>query len=728
MNRALIPAINQLFSQLNSLTAPPHLPQQDLISAGDTALEIPDFLTYLQEAGSQQKLFYLLSEPTLPELEEMLEHSKTPVLVCQYLRDEVVPVVILRQGKQYEIYRFTSPIPEKTVLNTVQDIIASCCLVPDRAENQTYMLTCLVHQPAGQAPKKDGIKVTHMGRLFQLLAVEKRQIGYIYVYAAIAGIISLSLPLGIQSIIGFVSGGQMSTSVVVLIAFIVLGMLAVGGLQLMQVGLAEHLQQRIFSRLSFDFAHRIPRLQLESLQGEQPVELMNRFFETLTLQKGIAKILLEFNAAILQIIFGLLLLSLYHSSFIFFGIFLAVTLGLIIYFTGTKGIDTSLNESKYKYQLVSWLESMARSLYTFKLAGYSNLSMQKTDYITSNYILARRQHFAVLMTQYWSFIFFKTLITAGLLILGCVLVLQQQINIGQFVASEIIIILIMNSVEKIVLKLDVVYDVLTGLKKITAVTELPLEEAHGIKINDAASNPGLAIQASNLFYSAPAEAQISLKNINFKIKAGEKLCLTGFSDAGKFTLAQILLGMAPGYQGQLSFNNLSFRDLDVLSLRSQMGAVIASDQVFEGTLLQNITCGEPGISTDEVVKALHITRLSDYVHNLSKGLHTPLTGTEWQLPRSIVSKIMLARCIVRKPKFIILDNNLLAINRSEKIPMYQAIHQQLKCTLIIISHDKKIMQLSDRILLMQKGTITHQGNYNELKEHLPIHDLTETNA
>jgi ABC-type bacteriocin/lantibiotic exporter with double-glycine peptidase domain len=240
--------------------------------------------------------------------------------------------------------------------------------------------------------------------------------------------------------------------------------------------------------------------------------------------------------------------------------------------------------------------------------------------------------------------------------------------------------------------------------------------------------PGLAVQASGLSYKAPSEAQISLKNIDFNIKASEKICLTGFSDAGKFTLAQIIMGLAPSYQGRLAYGNLSFRDLDVVNLRSQMAAVIASDQVFEGTLLQNITCGEPGITTDDVLNALEITNLSGYVHNLSKGLHTPLTGTEWQLPRSIVSKIMLARCIVRKPRLVILDNNLLAINRSEKIPMYLTMHQQLKCTLIIITHDKKIMQLCDRVLLMQDGTITQQGPYADIKAYLPTQDLTETNA
>ncbi|MDQ4139498.1 MAG: ATP-binding cassette domain-containing protein, partial [Bacteroidota bacterium] len=273
---------------------------------------------------------------------------------------------------------------------------------------------------------------------------------------------------------------------------------------------------------------------------------------------------------------------------------------------------------------------------------------------------------------------------------------------------------------------DVVYDVLTGLKKIAAVTELPLEEAQGLKITETGTGPGISVQAVHLAYHSPSEAQIQLHDINLKIKASEKIALTGISDAGKFTLAQILLGLTPGYEGRLAYNNLSFRDLDVVNLRSQMAAVIASDQIFEGTLLQNITCGESGISTQEVLEALEICQLTAYVQNLPKGLHTSLTGTEWQLPRSIVSKIMLARCLVRKPKLIVLDNNLLAINRTEKLPMLQAIHQRLHCTLIIISHDKKIMQFCDRVLLMQEGTITHQGTYAEIQAHLPLPVLTET--
>lgn len=218
-----------------------------------------------------------------------------------------------------------------------------------------------------------------MQRFLQLLTLERREILYMYVYALTAGLISLSLPLGIQSIIGFVSSGEIPVSVVVLIALIVLALLLMGGLQVMQLWLVEFIQQRLFARTAFDFAYRVPRLQQEELRAYYPPELMNRFLDVPLLQKGLAKILIDFSTAVIQIIFGLILLSLYHPYFIFFGVILIIALGLILWWTGDKGVKTSLEESKYKYKLVAWLEEMARSLSTFQLVGHTNLPMQRTE-------------------------------------------------------------------------------------------------------------------------------------------------------------------------------------------------------------------------------------------------------------------------------------------------------------------------------------------------------------
>ena len=570
--------------------------------------------------------------------------------------------------------------------------------------------------------------LTPMQRFLQLLSLERREIMYMYVYAIAAGLISLGLPLGIQSIIGFVSSGQITVSVVVLISLIILALLIVGGLQVMQLWLVEFIQQRLFARTASEFAYRVPRFQPEALLKYYPPELMNRFFDVVTLQKGIAKILVDFSTAVIQIIFGLILLSFYHPYFIFFGLVLIVVLVFIIWATGGKGIETSIKESKYKYKLVAWLEEMARSLSTFKLVGHTDLPMERTNDYVKSYLNVRRQHFNILMTQYYSFVGFKTFITGGLLVLGCILVVQQEINIGQFVASEIIIILMMTAVEKIIIKLDTVYDVMTSLDKIGQVTDLPLEEMKGIKLEDLPLNGGLSIQAKNLSYRFTDTKKVALDKVNFTIQPSEHICLAGFSTSGKSTLINMLLGLLPSYEGSLAFNGISMHDLDKGNLRSLIGDNISKEQVFDGSLLDNITLGRD-LPMQDILWAIETTGLTQFVHSLPDGLHAYLTGGSMRLPGSVARKIIMARSLVQRPKLLIIDNYWAGMAKKDKMDFLRLLTgPQFDWTMIIVSNDREVMQLCDRTLLLQEGHLVASGTYEQIKQIGALQELTDVTS
>ncbi|WP_250419177.1 MULTISPECIES: peptidase domain-containing ABC transporter [Pontibacter] len=571
-------------------------------------------------------------------------------------------------------------------------------------------------------------KYTPMQRFLQLLSIERREIMYLYVYAIAAGLITLVIPLGIQSIIGFVSSGQVSVSVVVLISLIVLALLIVGGLQVMQLWLVEFIQQRLFVRTASEFAYRVPRFQPEALQNYYPPELMNRFFDVVTLQKGLAKILVDFSTAVIQIVFGIILLSFYHPYFIFLGLILVLVLVVIIWLTGDKGIDTSIKESKYKYKLVAWLEEMARSLSTFKLVGHTNLPMERTNNYVKSYLEVRREHFKVLMTQYFSFVGFKTFITGGLLVLGCILVVQQEINIGQFVASEIIIILIMSAVEKIMIKLDTVYDVMTSLDKIGQVTDLPTEEMEGIKLSELPINGGLSLQAKNLSYKFRDSRNVALQNINFTIQPSEHVCLAGFNNSGKTTLINILLGLLPSYKGGLTFNGISLHDLHKGNLRSLIGDNISKEQVFDGTLLDNITLGCE-LPMSDILWAIEEAGLTGFVHSLPDGLHAYLTGGSLHLPASVSRKIVMARSLVQRPKLLIIDNYWAGMAKNEKEEFLHLLTSpQFTWTIIIVSNDREVMQLCDRVLVLQDGYLAANGSYEEIKHLNVLQELTQVTA
>lgn len=315
---------------------------------------------------------------------------------------------------------------------------------------------------------------TPLQRLIRLLTTERRDIGYVYLYALVTGIISLSLPLGIQAVFNLVSGGLLFSSVYLLIGLVILGVLATGLLLVGQMTLVEILQQRIFAKAAFEFTYRLPRIQPDAFSGYYPPELMNRFFDVLTIQKGMPKLLIDITAAVVQIVFGLLLLSAYNPIFIGFGLFTVLLLVGICRIYGPSGIRTSLEESKYKYKVVAQLEDVARDLPLHRLRADSLDTVNKMDDLVANYVRSRNNHFRVLKRFFYSGVAFKTIITGGLLILGTTLLVGRQMSLGQFVASELVIVLITSSVDKLMSGIDIVFDMLTAVEKIGYVTDLPL--------------------------------------------------------------------------------------------------------------------------------------------------------------------------------------------------------------------------------------------------------------
>ena len=293
-----------------------------------------------------------------------------------------------------------------------------------------------------------------VARIWNLVREERSDITGIYLYAIFNGLIQLSLPVGIQAIIGFILAGTLSASLVLLISLIIIGVLLTGLMQINQMKIIEKIQQKIFVRYAYAFADHIPRLDLKKVDAFYLPELVNRFFDTVSLQKSISKLLLDLPTATIQILFGLILLSFYHPAFILFGVVLVLLLWLILYATGTKGLKSSLAESSYKYAVAGWFEELARVVKSFKFSSGSQLHLKKADERTVNYLNARTKHFSILLVQYRTLVAFKVAITAAMLIVGVILLLNQQINIGQFVAAEIIIITVINSIEKIIINLE----------------------------------------------------------------------------------------------------------------------------------------------------------------------------------------------------------------------------------------------------------------------------------
>jgi len=549
--------------------------------------------------------------------------------------------------------------------------------------------------------------LTAWQRLMGLLRLDKRDVFQVFYYAIFAGLVNLSLPLGIQAIINLIQGAQISTSWIVLVVLVTLGVAFVGVLQLMQIRIIENVQQKIFTRSSFEFAYRFPKIKMSELRNYYPPELANRFFDTLTVQKGLSKVLIDFPAALLQIIFGLLLLSFYHPFFIIYGLLLILLIYVVFKFTAQKGLDTSLDESKSKYKVAHWLQEVARSIISFKLSGKTTHALDKNDALVVEYLEARENHFRILVLQFIQMIGFKVLVTAGLLLIGGLLVLNQEMNIGQFVAAEIIILLVISSVEKLITGLETFYDLLTSLEKLGQVVDKELEPQEGEK--PFAENEGFHIELDEVSYNVPGRDKKIIDNVSLKITPTCTILLNGDSGSGKTTLLRIIAAIVTPDNGGIYINNVSLKGMNLNYYRSHIGQSLPEESPFEGTILNNITFADKSIPQEQVYWALDAVGLTEFVKEQPKGINTILYPEGKQIPYTVAKKIVLARSIVRKPKLLILKDPLDQFKKEEALRIMNFLSDKSNgWALLVVSSNLEWADRCTRVITMENGKISNE--------------------
>lgn len=558
--------------------------------------------------------------------------------------------------------------------------------------------------------------LTPSQRFWRLLKPDAKEIRNVYIYSIFNGLVNLSLPLGIQAIINLIQGGSISTAWIVLVSIVTLGIAASGLITIFQLRITENLQQKIFARATFELAYRVPRIKLEVLNKFHAPELMNRFFDVMSVQKGFSKILIDFSASGLQVIFGLILLSLYHPFFVIFSLLLVILIYFIFRITVKRGIVSSLEESKHKFKVAHWLQEAARTNMTFKLAGRTDLPLKKADDHVTNYVEAREKHFKVLVQQYSFMILFKVLVALGLLAIGGILVMEQSMNIGQFVAAEIIILLVISSVEKLILSLETIYDVLTSLEKIGQVTDLELEPNNGIDIQTQCDENGLEVHVNDVTFAYSDSKHEVLSKVSFKVSPSETVLITGSNGSGKSTLMHIVAGLYDVNDGTVSYNGIPRNNLNLSSLRSVIGGCLVDEELFEGTLLENITIGREAATFENVKWAIKGVGLEDYVKRLPKGYDTMLEPLGRKLPRSIVLRLLIARAMADKPKMLLLEYAVEYLDPKDRRKIIDFVtDKQHGWTVIAISNDDYFGQKADHIGIMQHGSMSHFGQYKDLK-------------
>jgi ABC-type bacteriocin/lantibiotic exporter with double-glycine peptidase domain len=523
-------------------------------------------------------------------------------------------------------------------------------------------------------PKVEERTITPWGRLSELLNLDKKEVSQLYVYALLSGFVGLSLPLGIHSVINFIQGGQISTSWMILVFLVIVSIVLTGMLQIMQLRITENIQQRIFIRFSFLLADSFPRLDRTALKNENPNELMNRFFDVVTLQKGIAKVLLEFTSSSLQVIFCLIVLSFYHPFYIAFSIALVIVLYVIFKPMIKKGFSTSLAESNNKYEIAFWLQEIARADWSFRLTPSGNHTLKRLDQHSQKYLSNREQHFKVLWKQFSWMIAIKSIIVAALLVLGGYLVIDQQMNLGQFVAAEVLILLILSAVEKLIQLLETLYDVFTSLEKIGQLQDLPtsiepIDEEFQMDVDSIYPMEVIAIER-------PENPILRIENQD------RMLVMGGEQHQVAFILRQ-LIDTSISKTHNPRWNYRIPNSKQIAWMFDNVGWFEKEVHLFDGTLRDNIAMGRTEISQVEIDKALNVVDMLSFVRTQLHGYDTWISRSTRKLSEKQRERLLIARALVHHPELLIISFHGLALDNKEIEGILQQIDQQYpSCTIV----------------------------------------------
>jgi ABC-type bacteriocin/lantibiotic exporter with double-glycine peptidase domain len=412
------------------------------------------------------------------------------------------------------------------------------------------------------------------------------------------------------------------------------------------------------------------------------------------------------------VLFGVIILSLYHPAFLILAAIITIIITAFFKYSGPKGLSTSMQESKYKFKVAYWLQEVGRALRSFKLAGDSTLPVERTNELTVSYLKSRNAHFQVLIRQYRVLILVKLILAGMLIVIGSVLVINNMINIGQFVAAEIIILLLINSIEKIILNMSTVYDVLTSLDKLGGALDLTLERNSGIPLPDS-DTAALTLEISDLQFQFDDAQKPLLSGVQLRVKSGETICIQGDDGSGKTTLIRLLSGYYEDYSGTIAYNQLSLKAIELQSLRAQIGENFSENEIFAGSILDNISCGRPSIDRKAAMDALHKVELKNWFMHQPQGLETLLTPEGQGLPGHIRRRLMLARIFAGKPRLLLIEDSPMMQSQNERQLFYQLLFAHCKdITTIVISNDPSISSRCMQTYVLQNGQLIPQTTHS----------------
>lgn len=556
-----------------------------------------------------------------------------------------------------------------------------------------------------------GSTISPLSRLRALLALERNDLAVAIVYSAAIGLLTLALPVATQSVVNTIALGNLAQPLLVLTILVFLGLALSTVLQGLRIWVVELLQRRVFVRVSSDAIQRLLRARSDAFEDHHGPELVNRFFDVVTLQKSGAALLLDGLSVAMQTVIGMVLLALYHPWLLAFDALLLVAIVLIIYPLGAGAVATSIEESKAKYAMAGWLQEIARHNTTFKSPAAAQMAMDKASDLAAEYLRHRVAHFRILLRQILGSLGITAIASAALLGAGGWLVMQRELTLGQLVAAELVVGLILSGFSKLGKHLELYYDLAAAIDKLGYLQDIPLEPS-GAKALAPLVRPA-ALRLRNVWFAFAGQPAL-FEGVSWDVASGERVGLTGGIGRGKSTLLNLIYGLREAHIGSVQLNEADRREVARDDWRQSL-ALVRDVEIFEGTVERNVSLGRAGVDAAAIREALARVGLLEDVLALPLGLDTQLLTGGLPLSHGQAVRLMLARAIVAEPRLLLIDGTLDTIGTA---PDFNIVVDMLFApgtpwTVVVASLNPEVLRRCNRVFQIESGQLM---NYSVMEQ------------
>jgi len=716
-------------SQLSSIVGTEFDHERARIAVQNATKADAEPLSQLVSAAAE---LYIHISPVRMPLAELVwqAHNDTPVVIWSVKNERWIVVTYagwfrlrIADGEHptHRLNLTRSELVKMLGLSGVDDVIEAGIVHPERAAND--MSVHAAHARRMQLYGKIGHGNDHapahlspVSRFFRMLKAERQDILTLLIFSVFSGILYLAAPLAVDAVVSNLAFGGQTKPYFQALIIVGLALFAALALQGMVSGsqyyISDIIQRRIFVRTASDLAYRLPRVRAESLEGVHAPELVNRFLDVVTVQKSTSLLLLDGVNLIFGSLIGMILLALYHPVLLIFVVLLLVLIVLVLWLLGRGAVETSIAESRTKFDLVNWFEEIAAYPFLFKGPGGYHLAYERSNQLASEYITRRAAHFRVVMRQIIGLLTLSVFSGAALLVLGGWLVVSQQITLGQLVASELIMSSIVVALSKAGKKLEAWYDAMAAMDKLGHIFDLEIERETGEL--PVKQQGGASVVADRLTFGFIQNAPLFLSR-TFTIRPGSRAAIVGPHGAGASSLLDILFGLRTPTSGHICIDGLDLRNWYLEALRDHV-QLLRRDEIVDATVVENLRLGRSDIGMDEVREALERVGLLDVLLARPEGLNQRLKIGGAPLSGNQRTRLLLARSLVQRPRLLLIDELFDSLDPDSFATLSAAIlDKSLPWTVVLTTRDHDVTRLCDQVIELSPCNLTDGTASTQIK-------------